>query len=147
MCSVASKYRLGRGRRILNALARASIWAGVGDGRMHLLTVRGRSTGKPMSTPVNVVTLEGRRWLVSPYGDREWTKNARAAGEVTLSRARKSEVVRLTQVDAQTAAPVLREYLRTTRITAPYFDVTADSTNSDFENEAPKHPVFAIADE
>ena len=68
-----------------------------------------------------LVFLDGERWLVAPYGEREWVKNARAAGAVELTRARRTERVRVEEVDAQTAAPVLREYLRKTPVTKPFF--------------------------
>jgi hypothetical protein len=85
---------------------------------------------------VQLVFLDGKRWLVSPYGERQWVKNTRAAGTVELTRALRTERVEIEEVDAQTAAPVLREYARKTPITRPYF-----------KDEAVPHPVFRIADE
>jgi deazaflavin-dependent oxidoreductase (nitroreductase family) len=141
---MAKTYTMSFGRKLLNTFAAASIRLGVGDKRFYKLTVKGRKSGRLMSTPVIVKTLDGKRWLVSPYGERAWTKNARAAGRVTLRRGGKSEDVALSEVDAATAAPVLREYLRTTPITKTYFDVTSDSSLDAFAAEAPRHPVFLV---
>ena len=63
--------------------------------RTYLLTVRGRKTGKPYSTPVTLVEEDDQRWLVAPYGQVGWLKNARAAGEVALFRCGKTETVRI----------------------------------------------------
>ena len=81
---------------------------GLAGKRTHILTVKGRKSGRKYSTPVQLVFRDGQRWLVSPYGERGWVKNARAAGEVELTRALKTERLRVEEVDAQTAAPVLR---------------------------------------
>ena len=141
---MAKTYHLGPGRKLLNVLAAAPIRLGIGDQRFHQLTVIGRVSGRKFSTPVIVEQFGGNRWIVSPYGERAWTKNARAAGTVTLKRGRKSEVVTLSEVDSATAAPVLKQYLRTTPITKAYFDATADSPLEAFAAEAPKHPVFRL---
>ena len=143
---MAKAYELGFGRKMMNALAGASIRFGLGDKRFHQLTVKGRTSGRPLSTPVIVQPFDGKRWIVSPYGDRAWTKNARAAGQVTLRRGGRSELVPLSEVDAGAAAPVLREYLRATPITKGYFDVTPDASLDAFAAEAPRHPVFLITD-
>ena len=45
------------------------------------------------TTPVSVMELQGQRWLVCPYGERQWVKNARAGGEVSLTRGRRTETV------------------------------------------------------
>jgi hypothetical protein len=93
------------------------------------------------SVPVNVIRTDGDRWLVAPYGPVNWVRNARASGEVTLRRGRRTETVKVTEVDP-TAVPVLRTYLKQVPITRPYFDVTPDSPDEAFATEAPRHPVF-----
>jgi deazaflavin-dependent oxidoreductase (nitroreductase family) len=128
------------GNLVITPLARL----GVAGKRTHLLTVAGRKTGRSYSTPVQIVFLGGKRWLVAPYGERAWVKNARAAGMVELTRARRTERVRVTEVDADTAAPVLREYLRTTPVTKPFFDARRSAPLQAFAAEAPRHPVFRI---
>jgi deazaflavin-dependent oxidoreductase (nitroreductase family) len=109
--------------------------------------VPGRKTGRRYSTPVSLVIDDGTRWLVAPYGEREWVKNARAAGEVELTRARKTARHRVEEVGPEEAAPVLREYLRTTRIVRPFFEATTDAPLEAFAAEASRHPVFRLVDE
>jgi hypothetical protein len=95
---------------------------------------------------VSLVIDDGTRWLVAPYGEREWVKNARAAGEVELTRARKTTRHRIEEVGPEEAAPVLREYLRTTRIVKPFFDAAPDAPVEAFVVEAARHPVFRLID-
>jgi hypothetical protein len=92
-----------------------------------------------------LVFLNGERWLVAPYGERAWVKNARATGSVELTRARKTERVRVDEVDPQTAAPVLRQYLRKTPVTKPFFTAKRNAPLADFAAEAHRHPVFRLA--
>lgn len=117
---------------------------GLAGERTHILTTVGRKTGRRYSTPVQLVFHDGERWLVSPYGEREWVKNARAAGEVELTRALRTERVGVDEVDPVTAAPVLREYLRKTPVTTPYFDASPESPLEEFAAEASRHPVFRV---
>jgi hypothetical protein len=86
-----------------------------------------------------------KRWLVAPFGDRNWVKTARAAGWVELSRAGKSERVHVTEVDVAEAGPVLRSYLRQNRVTRTFFDARATDSVEVFIAEAPRHPVFRLS--
>jgi len=142
---VAAAYRNTALRQLFNVLIAPLARLGLAGKRTHVLTVVGRKSGRRYSTPVQLVFEDGRRWLVSPYGERAWVRNARAAGSVELTRALRTERVRIEEVDPQTAAPILREYLRKTPVTKPYFDARADSPLEDFAAEAPRHPVFRIA--
>ena len=70
--------------------------------------------------------------------------NARAAGRVELRRGRKREQLAVEELDPDAAAPVLREYYRLFRVTRPFFDVSLDSPDEAWLNEAPRHPVFRL---
>ncbi len=70
--------------------------------------------------------------------------NARAAGQITLSRGGKSTVVRLVEISAEESAPVLKRYITNYAITQPYFDVKPDSPLEECIQEAPRHPVFLL---
>ena len=96
---------------------------------------------------MQLVSDDRGRWLVAPYGEREWVKNARAAGAVELTRARRTSRHAIEEVGPDEAAPVLRKYLRTTPIVKSYFDAAADAPLEVFAAEAPRHPVFRVADE
>jgi deazaflavin-dependent oxidoreductase (nitroreductase family) len=131
-------------RRFGNALIAPLARLGLAGKRTYVLTTVGRKTGRRFSTPVQLVLEDGERWLVAPYGEREWVKNARAAGEVELMRAFRTERVRVKEVDPVTAAPILREYLRKTPVTRRYFEASAESPLEEFAAEASRHPVFRV---
>jgi deazaflavin-dependent oxidoreductase (nitroreductase family) len=130
--------------RLVNRVVKILIRLGLVPKQTHLLTVRGRKTGKPHSTPVTLVEEDGQRWLVAPYGEVGWVRNARAAGQVTLTRKGKSETVTIAELGAEESAPVLRMYVTRVPITQPYFDARPDSPLEAFVREADRHPVFRI---
>jgi deazaflavin-dependent oxidoreductase (nitroreductase family) len=142
---VAATFEQTRLRRIGNTLIAPLARLGLAGKRTHVLTVTGRRSGRRYSTPVQLVFLDGDRWLVAPYGAVGWVKNARAAGEVELTRARRTERARIEEVGPDEAAPVLREYLRDTPIVKPFFDVGSDAPLAAFAAEASRHPVFRLA--
>lgn len=141
---MAKSYRVTRGARLINAVFKLLTRLGLGARYRHVLGVRGRTTGRWYETPVDVMDEGGQRWLVAAYGVVNWVKNARAAGEATLTRKKATESVLLTEVPADEAVPVLRKYLREVPVTRSYFDVTADSTDEAFAAEARSHPVFKV---
>lgn len=140
---MAKTYHLGRTRRLVNAVMGPLARRGLGGRHAYVLTVRGRKTGRAYSTPV-ILVEDSERWLVAPYGDVGWVRNARAAGEVALSRAGQSETLRIEEASPDEAAPVLRQYLKDVRVVRPFFDVTPGSPLDDFVTEAPRHPVFRL---
>jgi deazaflavin-dependent oxidoreductase (nitroreductase family) len=137
-------YRMSPGRRLINLLVRPLARLGLTGPRTHLLTVPGRKTGRPWSTPVSIVRKDRERWLVAPYGDRNWVKNARAAGAVELRRGRRNEHLAVEELSAENAVPVLREYYRQSYVTHSFFGVTLDSPQEAWLEEAPRHPVFRL---
>jgi deazaflavin-dependent oxidoreductase (nitroreductase family) len=137
-------YRKSYWRRALNAVVRPLARLGLTGPRTHLLTVPGRRSGKLWSTPVSIVAEGGERWLVAPYGDRNWVLNTRAAGWVELRRGRRTERLTVEELSAADAVPVLRRYYRQGRVTRPFFDVTLESPDADWLAEAPRHPVFRL---
>jgi len=141
---VTASYRNRPLRRLLNVLVRPLARLGLAGKRTHVLTVVGRKSGKRHSTPVSLVFLDGERWLVAPYGVREWVKNARSAGWVELTRARTTERLHVEEVGPEQAAPVLRAYLRSTPVTAPFFDAKRSAPLEEFADEAHRHPVFRL---
>jgi deazaflavin-dependent oxidoreductase (nitroreductase family) len=141
---VVKPYRKSLWRRALNALVRPLARLGLTGPRTHLLTVRGRSSGRPWSTPVSIVEQRGERFLVAPYGDRNWVKNARAAGEVELRRGRRRERLAVEELAPEEAVPVLRRYYELGRVTRPFFAVRLDSSREEWLAEAPSHPVFRL---
>ena len=141
---MAKSYRLTPLRRFANVLMRLLLRLGLAPRTTMLLTVPGRRSGTPRSTPVTVVEEDGQRWLVAPYGSVGWVHNARAAGQVTLSRGRHPETVRVKELAPEAAAPILKAYVERVPITRPYFDAAPDAPLAAFAAEAPRHPVFQI---
>lgn len=112
---MARTYHLGVARRLVNAVMSPMTRAGLAGRQTYLLTVRGRKTGRRYSTPV-ILIENSERWLVAPYGDVSWVRNARAAGQVEISRAGRSQVMQIEEVAAEQAAPVLKRYLKSVSV-------------------------------
>jgi deazaflavin-dependent oxidoreductase (nitroreductase family) len=140
---MAKTYRLGAWRRTVNAAVSPLTRLGLAGRHTYVLTVRGRKTGRAYSTPV-VLIEDGGRWLVAPYGEVGWVRNARAAGDVALSRAGRSESLPIEEVSAEEAAPILRHYLKRVPVARPFFDAKHDSSLEVFAAEAARHPVFRL---
>jgi deazaflavin-dependent oxidoreductase (nitroreductase family) len=79
-------------------------------GKMHLLTIVGRKSGEPRTTPVAPMVLNGHRYVIGGFPGSQWAANARAAGEGVLAHGRRKEHIRLVELSAEEARPVLREY-------------------------------------
>lgn len=124
---------------IMSALARAGLVP-----RSCLLTTRGRATGRPRSNPVVPVKHDGRLWLVAPYGPVSWVHNARAAGQVTLSRRRDRRAYTAREVSAEEAGPVLKRYAAIAPAARRSFQAVKDAPVADFVAEAGRHPVFEL---
>jgi deazaflavin-dependent oxidoreductase (nitroreductase family) len=75
-----------------------------------VLTVPGRKSGTPRSTPVTPMTVDGKRYVVGGFPGADWVRNVRAAGEVTLQRGRRRELVRAVELSAAEARPFLRAF-------------------------------------
>jgi deazaflavin-dependent oxidoreductase (nitroreductase family) len=85
----------------LNRIATFLLAAGVPLGFNGLITVRGRRSGLPRTTPVAIIEVSGRRWVWAPWGDVQWVRNLRAAGRATITVRRRKVEVRATELDPQ----------------------------------------------
>jgi deazaflavin-dependent oxidoreductase (nitroreductase family) len=141
---MSKTYRVNFQVRLINRLMQALVDRGLGPKQTYILTVQGRKSGKSYSTPVSLVEDAGGRWLVAPYGEVGWLRNARVAGKVSLRRGQRSETVSIVEVGPKESARVLRKYVALEPITQPYFDAQPDSPLVAFEAEASRHPVFRI---
>ena len=137
-------YRLGLWRRLVNRIIRALLRIRVSPPHTYLLTVGGRKSGQPYSTPVTLVEEAGERWLVAPYGEVSWVRNARAAKQVTLSRGRRFDTVRIVELAAEDAAPVLKKYLAQVPVVRPFFYGSPNTSLRVFVGEASRHPVISV---
>jgi deazaflavin-dependent oxidoreductase (nitroreductase family) len=113
----------------------------------RVLEVTGRKSGEPRRVPVNLLTYQGRQYLVSPRGEGQWVRNARAAGGrvATLVGKRRQEWQATELADAD-KLPILRAYLKRWKAeVGVFFDgVSADSPDDEVAAIAPRHPVFAL---
>jgi deazaflavin-dependent oxidoreductase (nitroreductase family) len=141
---VATVYGLTVPRRLINALVTSLVRLGVGPRHTFLLSVPGRRTGRVYRTPVTLVHRNGHRWLVAPYGERSWVKNARAAGSVELRRGRRTERVHVEDVPPSERAPILHAYLRQVPFTRDFFDAPVGAPVEAFAAEAHRHPVLRV---
>lgn len=112
----------------------------------RVLSVPGRVTGVIRSTPVNVLVVDGRRYLVAPRGETHWVLNARAAGGCTLRVGRRAESVRLRELADPDKPVILRAYLRRWKWeVGKFFDgIDAGSTDAELLAIAERHPVFEV---
>ncbi|HEX5144024.1 MAG TPA: nitroreductase family deazaflavin-dependent oxidoreductase [Mycobacterium sp.] len=75
-----------------------------------VLTVTGRKSGRPRLTPVTPMHIDGQRYVVGGFPGADWVRNARAAGVVTLTKGRRREAVRMVELSAEDARPLLRVF-------------------------------------
>ena len=142
---MAKTYRVNAFVRISNAIVAVLLRRGVKIGANALLTVPGRTSGEPRTTPVTLLERSGERYLQSPFGEVNWVRNLRAAGQGTLRRGKHEEPIRVVEVAPAEAARIYKAVLGSVpAFIRAYFDVTPDSPLADFEREAPRHPMFRI---
>ena len=131
--------------RAFNRIFGVLVGLGLGLPHNYLLEVRGRRSGRRYSVPVNVLALDGRRFLVAGRGDTQWVRNARASAEVSLRRGRRRETCRLHPISDEDKPAVLKAYLdRFRRTVQRYFPVPAGSPASAFRPVAARYPVFEL---
>jgi deazaflavin-dependent oxidoreductase (nitroreductase family) len=120
--------------------------AGVSVMGSRVLEVPGRRTGTPRRTPVNLLVVDGVRYLVAPRGHTQWVRNLRASGEGTLLLGRRRERFAATELADDEKPYVLRAYLRRWRweVGAFFEGVGPDSGDEELRRIAPDHPVFRI---
>ena len=118
---------------------------GLGFSYNYLLEVRGRKSGKIYSTPINLLELGGKRFLVAPRGQTQWVRNAEAAGEVTLKKGSTRKKFRLRPIPDADKPEILKAYLDAfKREVQQYFPVAAGSPASAFASIAQNYPVFEL---
>jgi deazaflavin-dependent oxidoreductase (nitroreductase family) len=113
---------------------------------IYLLEVRGRKSGKLYSTAINLLELNGKKFLVAPRGRTQWVRNAEAAGEVILKRGARRRYRLRPLADSEKPA-VLKTYLTNYKsAVAKFFPVKANSPVEDFAQIAAGYPVFELFD-
>ena len=141
-------YRGGRPHLLVKILNRG--WAilhslGLYPDRWVTLEVPGRKSGKMVSFPLAMTTMNGERYLVSMLGqDANWVRNVRAAGGKARLVHGITEQVRLEELDASQRAPILQAYLQIAPGARPHIPVDKDAPIAEFEKIAAEFPVFRL---
>jgi len=136
---------------ILNPLIRRLLHIGMPMGPNALVTIRGRRSGEPRTFPAAVMDAGDRQYLVATFGETNWVRNLRVAGEGTFRRGRTGHAFRASEVPIDRAGPVLRQALEPflrSRLTSPllgsWYGLGASSTDADYERAAVIHPIFEL---
>lgn len=141
---MAKEYRLGFVRRAINKYMASQIRKGKMADNQYLLTTLGRKSGEERTTPVTLMSANDTRYLVSPYGNVGWVYNVRSSPLAEISRGGNTEEISLQELDAETAGPVLKQYVQEVSVVRSFFDAGVDSPVTEFVMEADRHPVFKI---
>lgn len=121
---------------------------GIGFKHNYLLQVRGRKSGKLYSTPIDLLEMDGHRYLVAPRGLTQWVRNAEAAGMITLKRGRFQQSFRLRAIVDADKPRYLKAYLESFKSEVQrYFPVPAGSGEQAFSGIAGNYPVFELLPE
>jgi deazaflavin-dependent oxidoreductase (nitroreductase family) len=133
-------------RNVFNRFVRISTRLGVSVWGSRVLWVRGRTSGEWRSTPVNLMTIDGQRYLVAPRGVTQWVRNVRAAGEGELRVGRRTEAFTADELADADKAPILREYLRKWKFEVGQFfeGMNMDGSDESIAAIADGFPVFRI---
>jgi deazaflavin-dependent oxidoreductase (nitroreductase family) len=146
--------------RVFGPLIRWAIRRGIA-GPNVLVTVRGRRSGRPRTTPVAMLELGDARYLQASFGDVAWVRNLRAAGEARVARGRWSEMCGATELPPEIAGPLMRTALapfHRSRLVGALLGPTIrppvavlyryrlriDDTPEEYVAEARRHPLFEL---
>jgi deazaflavin-dependent oxidoreductase (nitroreductase family) len=148
MMSTSTRYiQPDRGTRIFNGAVATLTKLGISVWGSRVLFVRGRTSGEWRSTPVNLLTFEGERYLVAPRGTTQWVRNIRAAdGAGELHLGRRVEPFTALELADDDKPPVLRAYLKRWKMEiGVFFDgVDASAPQEKLLEIAPGYPVFRV---
>jgi deazaflavin-dependent oxidoreductase (nitroreductase family) len=109
------------------------------------LEVVGRKSGRIISFPLVMVTVDGQRYLVSMLGDNvQWVRNVRASGGKAVLRSGGREDIQLEEIPVDQRAPILKAYLQIAAGARPHVPVDKDAPLAEFEKIATTRPVFRL---
>jgi deazaflavin-dependent oxidoreductase (nitroreductase family) len=148
MAAQAKSSRVPWWVSFVNPINRLLLSAGVPMGPNVLITVRGRKSGLPRTTPVSIAENSGRRGLISPFGQVNWVRNLRASGRATITVGQRKEEVTAVELGPTDAAEFIRDVLRPAARRMPiglWIVRNLDKIDIDNPVEAAKgRPVFEL---
>jgi deazaflavin-dependent oxidoreductase (nitroreductase family) len=131
--------------RVINRLYGKLASVGIGPSYSFLLLTKGRKSGMTLATPVNILLHKRNLYLVGTRGHTQWSRNALAAGRVTLKRGRTRIDFRLRAIPDREKSEILKAYLiRFNWMVARFFSVGADAPVDSFAAIAADYPVFEL---
>ncbi|HWC24824.1 MAG TPA: nitroreductase family deazaflavin-dependent oxidoreductase [Flexivirga sp.] len=144
-----SVQQLDRGTRVFNVIVKRLSRLGISAFGAKELVVTGRKSGKPHSTPVNPVRVDGQLYLVAPRGQTQWVRNVRHDPRITLRSGRSEASYTAHEVLGDSAVPVMRRYMERWAWEVGRFfpeGVSAKSTDAELAAVTADHPVFRLAE-
>ncbi|MCV7442833.1 nitroreductase family deazaflavin-dependent oxidoreductase [Mycobacterium paraense] len=144
---MATRYEEpNRVARAANTVIRWLAELGISIAGTRALRVRGRKSGKPRAVVINLLTVDGVDYLVSPRGNTQWARNVRAAGVVEVGPRWRRRRARVSEVEDATKPDVLRRYLARWywQVKDYVGGLTPDSTDEQLLAGAPAIPVFVL---
>ncbi len=135
-------------RNVFNRAVRRLTRMGISVMGSRELRVRGRTSGQWRSNPVNLLTIDGQRYLVSPRGVTQWVRNLRAAGAGELRAGRRVQAFRGEELADDVKGPIIREYLHKWKweVGAFFEGIDANSSDAELAAVADGFPVFRVLD-
>ena len=133
-------------KHVFNRLVAACTRLGVSVWGSRVLRVRGRKSGEWRSSPVNLLTYEGKQYLVAPRGHTQWVRNIRISGAGELVLGSRVQPFRAVEIPDDQKVPLLRHYLKRWKFEVGMFfsGVSDSSPDAELRRIAPEHPVFRV---
>ena len=134
-------------RNVFNKAVAGLTGLGISVLGSRVLAVRGRKSGEWRTTPVNLLVIDGQRYLVSPRGHTQWVRNLRVSREGELRLGRRVEPFTAEEVSDDDKPAVLRAYLARWKAEVGVFfgGVGPDAPDSELRRISPDHPVFKVS--
>ena len=133
-------------KHVFNNFVAISTRLGISVWGSRVLRVRGRKSGEWRSSPVNLLTHEGKQYLVAPRGHTQWVRNIRVSHEGDLVLGNRAQRFRAVEIPDEEKVPLLRHYLERWKFEVGVFfgGVSDTSPDADLRRIAPDHPVFRV---
>jgi hypothetical protein len=131
--------------RVFNRVFGLLVGLGLGFSHNYLLQVKGRNSGKIFSTPIDLLEMDGKRFLVAPRGRTQWVRNAEAAGEIALKKGKSRQRYGLRTLSDGEKPKILKAYLDCFKKEVQrYFPVVAGSPAESFQELVESYPAFEL---
>ncbi|TMC40403.1 MAG: nitroreductase family deazaflavin-dependent oxidoreductase [Chloroflexi bacterium] len=95
--------------RVFNPIARRLLHVGPLLGPNALITIRGRKSGLARTTPIALVEIDGKRWVIGTFGEVNWVRNLRASGAATLSVGNRRDEVLASELTGEARTAFFRD--------------------------------------